>query len=132
MKKTEKIIISAVLLVLTSGILFYHFRTVPDGDETLRRLLEDFRNRELNTTEEKNRLIPYQIVNGYLYYEKNGFYEYDYETKEKRKLWEGEADGFKIIEGKVYNARWNNSGDGGKTFGMWNAGNWKIYRVRNS
>lgn len=108
------------MLFLAVGILLYFSFPMWSIDGMLRRLLEDSRNRTLNTTEEKNGRISYQIVNGCLYYEeydedneKSGIYEYDYDKNEKRKLWEGKIDDFKIMDGKIYYGKWKSSKEAG-------------------
>ena len=82
MGKIKKgILLIFILFLVIVGINFYHFFIMPNDYEVLHILLEDSQNKMLNTTEEKNGCIPYQILDGNLYYEEDGFYQYNYNKR---------------------------------------------------
>ncbi len=82
--------------------------------ETLHSLLKKEENSILNTTEEKNGEIPYQIVDGILYYGDEGFCQYKYSTKESKILRKGfMPKDFLIVGKKVYCTEINNSSEEG-------------------
>jgi hypothetical protein len=116
-KIKKGILLIFILFLVIVGINFYHFFIMPNDYEVLHILLEDSQNKMLNTTEEKNGCIPYQILDGNLYYEEDGFYQYNYNKRKKKKLWGGEIGDFKILRGKVYYAKWNNSKS---DYNVWN------------
>lgn len=107
MKKTgRRILLVIIVLVIIGGVKIYHLFTTPDYFEVLLGLLEEPQNERLNTTGEKTGFTPYQILDGNLYYEKDSLYQYNYNSKQRKKLWDGEVMGFKIMKDKVFYAEW--------------------------
>lgn len=106
MKKVLRyILLVFVLLLLIGGIKIYQFFTMPNPFEVLIGLLEEPQNKKLNTTEEKTGFTPYQILDGNLYYEKDGLCQYNYESNKRKKLWDEDIYEFKIMKGKIYYAK---------------------------
>ncbi len=98
------------VLLMGTGLL-YIFLSTSRYEEVLERMLKSDENKILDTTEEKNEHLPYQIINGNLYYEKeDGFYRYNYEKEEEKRLWNDFLGDYKIIGEKVYYTKINHNG----------------------
>ena len=106
-------------LLLIGGMKLYQLFTMPDRFEVLIGLLEEPQNKKLNTTEEKTGFTPYQVFDGNLYYEKDSLFQYNYERNKRKKLWNGDVLGFKIMKDKIFYATWRkNHNDNDDNF--WN------------
>lgn len=73
-------------------------------------LLKKTENSLLDTSQEKNQYLNYQIINGNLYSQKeDGLYQYNYENGEEEKILENSMEDFMIIGDKIYYTKVNNN-----------------------
>lgn len=73
-------------------------------------LLKKTENSLLDTSQEKNQYLNYQIINGNLYLQKeDGLYQYNYENGEEEKILENSMEDFMIIGDKIYYTKVNNN-----------------------
>ena len=64
----------------------------------------------VDTSQEKNQYLNYQIINGNLYLQKeDGLYQYNYENGEEEKILENSVEDFMIIGDKIYYTKVNNN-----------------------
>lgn len=114
-KKIKKYILFILILAFIAlGVRLLVFINTPNSYEVRNMLLERSENQQLNTTYEKNNEIPYQILDGFLYYygEEDGLYQYDYRKKEKKKLLGGEICDFQVVDKKIYYSKINDNCNG--------------------
>ena len=73
-------------------------------------LVKKTENSSLDTSQEKNQYLNYQIINGNLYLQKeDGLYQYNYENGEEEKILENSMEDFMIIGDKIYYTKVNNN-----------------------
>ena len=73
-------------------------------------ILKKTENSLLDTSQEKNQYLNYQIINGNLYSQKeDGLYQYNYENGEEEKILENSMEDFMIIGDKIYYTKVNNN-----------------------
>lgn len=73
-------------------------------------ILKKTENSLLDTSQEKNQYLNYQIINGNLYLQKeDGLYQYNYENGEEEKILENSMEDFMIIGDKIYYTKVNNN-----------------------
>lgn len=73
-------------------------------------LLKKTENSLLDTSQEKNQYLNYQIINGNLYSQKeDGLYQYNYKNGEEEKILENSMEDFMIIGDKIYYTKVNNN-----------------------